>query len=239
MKRRFDLAKELLIDTFACFLLMCGLMVPVNNREVQIEEQKKLEWQEAQERAVERERLAKEQEARDKAIEEEKKAKEEAEAKKKTEAEAEAKKKAEAEAEAKKKAEAEAEAKRQAEEEAKAEAQRQAEAEANQQQTNTAYNGAVLTPSAGTIQGPSGKETYYNMDMTGVIQIMRNMGNTDEYWIREDGVKMLGDYVIIAAALDIRPRGSLVNTSLGVGIVCDTGGFAYANPTQIDIAVNW
>lgn len=219
MKRRFDLAKELLIDTFACFLLMCGLMVPVNNREVQIEEQKKLEWQEAQERAVERERLAKEQEARDKAIEEEKKAKEEAEAKKK--------------------AEAEAEAKRQAEEEAKAEAQRQAEAEANQQQTNTAYNGAVLTPSAGTIQGPSGKETYYNMDMTGVIQIMRNMGNTDEYWIREDGVKMLGDYVIIAAALDIRPRGSLVNTSLGVGIVCDTGGFAYANPTQIDIAVNW
>lgn len=219
MKRRFDLAKELLIDTFACFLLICGLMVPVNNREVQIEEQKKLEWQEAQERAVERERLAKEQEARDKAIEEEKKAKEEAEAKKK--------------------AEAEAEAKRQAEEEAKAEAQRQAEAEANQQQTNTAYNGAVLTPSAGTIQGPSGKETYYNMDMTGVIQIMRNMGNTDEYWIREDGVKMLGDYVIIAAALDIRPRGSLVNTSLGVGIVCDTGGFAYANPTQIDIAVNW
>ena len=219
MKRRFDLAKELLIDTFACFLLICGLMVPVNNREVQIEEQKKLEWQEAQERAVERERLAKEQEARDKAIEEEKKAKEEAEAKKK--------------------AEAEEEAKRQAEEEAKAEAQRQAEAEANQQQTNTAYNGAVLTPSAGTIQGPSGKETYYNMDMTGVIQIMRNMGNTDEYWIREDGVKMLGDYVIIAAALDIRPRGSLVNTSLGVGIVCDTGGFAYANPTQIDIAVNW
>ena len=219
MKRRFDLAKELLIDTFACFLLICGLMVPVNNREVQIEEQKKLEWQEAQERAVERERVAKEQEARDKAIEEEKKAKEEAEAKKK--------------------AEAEAEAKRQAEEEAKAEAQRQAEAEANQQQTNTAYNGAVLTPSAGTIQGPSGKETYYNMDMTGVIQIMRNMGNTDEYWIREDGVKMLGDYVIIAAALDIRPRGSLVNTSLGVGIVCDTGGFAYANPTQIDIAVNW
>lgn len=228
MKRRFDLAKELLIDTFACFLLICGLMVPVNNREVQIEEQKKLEWQEAQERAVERERLAKEQEARDKA-------KEEAEAKKKAEAEAEAKKKAEAEA----KRQAEEEAKRQAEEEAKAEAQRQAEAEANQQQTNTAYNGAVLTPSAGTIQGPSGKETYYNMDMTGVIQIMRNMGNTDEYWIREDGVKMLGDYVIIAAALDIRPRGSLVNTSLGVGIVCDTGGFAYANPTQIDIAVNW
>lgn len=101
------------------------------------------------------------------------------------------------------------------------------------------WNGPVLTKSAGTIQGPSGKETYYNLNMNGVVNIMRNMGNTDEYWVRSDGVKMLGDYVMVAANLSVRPRGSLVPTSLGMGIVCDTGGFAVNNPTQLDIAVSW
>jgi hypothetical protein len=65
------------------------------------------------------------------------------------------------------------------------------------------------------------------------------MGNTDEYWIREDGCKMLGDYIMCAANLDVRPRGSLVESSLGTCIVCDTGGFAYSDPYQLDIAVNW
>ena len=82
------------------------------------------------------------------------------------------------------------------------------------------------------------KETYYNLDMSGVISIMRGIGNNDQYWVRSDGVKMLGDYVMVAANLNIRPRGSLVETSLGTGIVCDTGGFAAVNPTQLDIAVN-
>jgi superfamily II DNA/RNA helicase len=97
----------------------------------------------------------------------------------------------------------------------------------------------VLSRSAGRINGPSGEETYYNMDMSGVVQIMRSMGNNDEYWVRADGVKMLGNYVMVAANLSVRPRGSLVPTSLGTGIVCDTGGFAAANPTQLDIATAW
>lgn len=105
--------------------------------------------------------------------------------------------------------------------------------------TSISWDGSKLNPSNGSIIGPSGKETYYNLNMNGVVSIMRGMGNNDEYWVREDGVKMLGDYVMVAASLDIRPRGSLVNTSLGMGIVCDTGGFAYGNPTQIDIAVAW
>ena len=104
---------------------------------------------------------------------------------------------------------------------------------------NTRWKGPVLTKSRGTIMGPSGKETYYNLNMDGVVRIMRRMGNNDEYWVREDGVKMLGDYVMVAANLDIRPRGSLVETSLGMGIVCDTGTFAKRNPYQIDIAVSW
>lgn len=101
------------------------------------------------------------------------------------------------------------------------------------------YSGGVLTAAAGRIEGPSGQETYYNMDMSGVVSIMRSMGNTDEYWVRSDGVKMLGSYVMVAANLSVRPRGSLIATSLGMGIVVDTGGFAAANPTQLDIATNW
>ena len=105
--------------------------------------------------------------------------------------------------------------------------------------TSSTYSGAALTAAAGRIEGPSGQETYYNMDMSGVVSIMRSMGNTDEYWVRSDGVKMLGSYVMVAANLGVRPRGSLIATSLGMGIVVDTGGFAAANPTQLDIATNW
>ena len=101
------------------------------------------------------------------------------------------------------------------------------------------WDGPVLNAYNGTVQGPSGKETYYNLDMSGVIEIMRSMGNDDKYWIREDGCKMLGDYIMCAANLDVHPRGSLVESSLGTCIVCDTGGFASANPNQLDIAVTW
>lgn len=75
--------------------------------------------------------------------------------------------------------------------------------------------------------------------MEGVVLIMRGMGNNDPYWVREDGVKMLGDYVMVAAHLGLHPRGSIVDSSLGKAIVCDTGGFAHSNPNQIDIATAW
>lgn len=101
------------------------------------------------------------------------------------------------------------------------------------------YDGSVLNRVDGVNNGPSGKETYYNLPMGGVVQIMRSMGNNDPYWVREDGVKMLGDYVMVAAHLPTRPRGSLIMTSLGMGIVCDTGTFALSNHLQLDIAVAW
>ena len=96
-----------------------------------------------------------------------------------------------------------------------------------------------LTKSKGVVHGPSGKETYYNLDMSGVVQIMKNKGINKRYWVREDGVKMYGDYVMCAANLDVHPRGSLVETSLGTAMVCDTGGFADSNPHALDIATNW
>ena len=100
-------------------------------------------------------------------------------------------------------------------------------------------DGSCLTPSGGIYYGPTGKETYYNLDMNGVVSNAQAQGIQGEYWIREDGVKMYGDYVIVAANLDTHPRGSTVETSLGTGIVLDTGGFAASDPNQVDIAVDW
>ena len=102
------------------------------------------------------------------------------------------------------------------------------------------YTGSILTKSKGTNNGPSGKETYYNLNMSRVVAAMSRYGySSSDYWVRADGVKMLGNYVMVAASYTKHPKGSLVSTSLGTGIVCDTGGFAASNPTQIDIATNW
>ncbi len=105
--------------------------------------------------------------------------------------------------------------------------------------TNYTWAGAKLTKHAGVIIGPSGKETYYNLNMSRVVKNMNMRGFSGKYRVRKDGVKMFGDYVMVAANLDIRPFGTHVKTSLGMGIVVDTGSFAYQNQTQLDIAVNW
>lgn len=133
--------------------------------------------------------------------------------------------------------------------EEKAEADKKAEEAAKKKEgekkleiVETSYNGGKLSKSRGTVQGPSGKETYYNLNMSGVVSIMRRMGFSESeypYNVRADGVKCLGPYVMVAAHLGKRPRGSKVQTSLGTGIVCDTGGFASSNPTQIDVATAW
>ena len=107
------------------------------------------------------------------------------------------------------------------------------------QTRNPNWDGPVLSRGNGSVHGPSGKETYYNLNMNGVVNIMRRMGNTDEYWVRDDGCKMLGNYIMCAANLRVHPRGSLVESSLGTCIVCDTGGFARGNSNQLDIAVTW
>lgn len=104
------------------------------------------------------------------------------------------------------------------------------------------WDGEVLNARNGIVYGPSGKESYYNLNMNGVIEEMRRLGFCEEeypYYIREDGVKMLGDYVMCAANLSKRPKGTKVQTTLGMAIVCDTGNFAKRDPMQVDIAVDW
>lgn len=99
-----------------------------------------------------------------------------------------------------------------------------------------------LTKSGGVFDGPSGRETYYNLPMGRCISIMRDMGYSVEeypYWVRGDGAKMLGEYVMCAANLSVRPKGTIVESSLGQAIVVDTGGFASSNAMQLDMCVDW
>ena len=100
-------------------------------------------------------------------------------------------------------------------------------------------NKNCLNKTAGVFEGPSGKETYYNLNMHGCIRLMEALGYDYKYWIREDGVKMYGNYVMCAADLSIRPKGTILETSLGTGIVCDTGSFVNQNRYQLDIATSW
>ena len=107
-------------------------------------------------------------------------------------------------------------------------------------QTRSLYwDGPVLTRSKGSVYGPSGKETYYNLNMSGCVRNMNRRGYYYEVWVRNDGCKMFGDYIMCAANLGVHPFGSLVECSLGTCIVVDTGGFAAGNPHQLDIAVTW
>lgn len=101
------------------------------------------------------------------------------------------------------------------------------------------WDGEVLNSYNGAVRGPNGKETYYNLNMSGVIDIMENLGYNYEYSVREDGVKMYGPFIMVAADLSLRPRGSIIKTSLGWAMVCDTGEFVKWNPTQLDIATAW
>ena len=101
------------------------------------------------------------------------------------------------------------------------------------------WNGPVLSRSKGSVYGPSGKETYYNLNMSGCVRNMNRRGYYYDVWVRNDGCKMFGDYIMCAANLGVHPFGSLVECSLGTCIVVDTGGFAAGNPNQLDIAVTW
>ncbi|MGI5888660.1 MAG: hypothetical protein ACOX6J_04705 [Oscillospiraceae bacterium] len=99
--------------------------------------------------------------------------------------------------------------------------------------------GSALSASRGVAYFQGHKETYYNLDMSVIVSVAHARGIEGEYWINDLGCKMLGDYIMVAANYTVHPYGSLVETSLGMGIVVDTGGFASESPYQIDIATSW
>ena len=108
---------------------------------------------------------------------------------------------------------------------------------------STIPNGGVLNRYDGTLVNQWGnKETYYNLPMSGVVRIMRTYGYSESsypYWVRADGAKMLGPYIMVAANLKTYHRCTVVNISLGKAIVADTGDFAYQNVYQFDVATSW
>lgn len=107
----------------------------------------------------------------------------------------------------------------------------------------TPSQAGMLTATGGIFYGASGMEKWYSLPMDGVVNIMRGLGFNEAdypYWIRDDGCKMLGDYIILAANLEVRPRGTILETSRGLGIVCDSCVAAYGEDiTLVDVAVSW
>lgn len=99
-----------------------------------------------------------------------------------------------------------------------------------------------ITKEVGGCMGPSGRETYYNLKMDLCVEYMRELGYDElnyPVWIRSDGAKMLGLYVMCAANWKIRPKGTIIPTSLGDAIVVDTGAFVADYPNGVDLAVDW
>lgn len=87
-------------------------------------------------------------------------------------------------------------------------------------------------------KGVAHRETYYDLPMS---RVMQACGAGGLYSVRAtDGAKIDKDgYVIIAANLGNYPRCSVVETSMGLGKVYDTGGFAARHPHGFDLATDW
>ena len=86
-------------------------------------------------------------------------------------------------------------------------------------------------------KGVSHRETYYDLNMNAVMQ---SCGQGGRYSVRPGGAKVDGQgYIIIAANYSIYPKCSIVETSLGLAKVYDSGGFAARFPYGFDLATDW
>lgn len=94
----------------------------------------------------------------------------------------------------------------------------------------------ILTASLGRIAYNGHVETYYNLPMQRVIDRAHDCGINGETWTRDDGCKMLGDFVMVAGHESI-PLGTVVETSRGQGIVVDR--HATGDVELYDLAVEW
>ena len=85
-------------------------------------------------------------------------------------------------------------------------------------------------------KGVAHRETYYDLPMNVVVNACGGGG----YTVRADGAKVDKDgYVLVAANYGNYPRCSVVETSMGLGKVYDTGGFAVRHPHGFDLATDW
>lgn len=110
-------------------------------------------------------------------------------------------------------------------------------------ETTYVPNPRALTKSKGAqiyvdTHGTAHRETYYDLPMNIVIN---HCGEGNSYSVRAaDGAKIDKDgYILVAANYHIYPRCSIVETSMGLGKVYDTGGFAMRHPHGFDLATDW
>ena len=96
----------------------------------------------------------------------------------------------------------------------------------------------TLTKRGGVNYYKGVKETWYNLPMDRVLERAdRNFGSHHKRWVREDGCKMYGPFII--AAGPVEKYGEIVETSLGEAIILDTGAFSLENKNALDIATAW
>lgn len=97
----------------------------------------------------------------------------------------------------------------------------------------------ILTAKLGRIEFNGHPETYYNLNMNRITaRADAYYGLENVYAVREDGVKTYNGFVIVAADWTLHPFGTVVETSLGTGIVLDHIG-ADTNKNTVDIATSW
>ena len=100
------------------------------------------------------------------------------------------------------------------------------------------WDGPKLTKSSGIVpadQTPSGyKETWYPWDLHGCLDLL---GYSYDGYQKDcpDGVQRYNGYICVASPdLNAHPKGSLIPTTLGMGIVLD-----FCPAGNLDIAVTW
>lgn len=74
--------------------------------------------------------------------------------------------------------------------------------------------------------------------MDNIVEKAQRNGIEGEYWEHpETGCKMYGPWIICAGAKD--RYGEILETSLGYGMILDTGDFVKKDPDAIDVATTW
>lgn len=97
---------------------------------------------------------------------------------------------------------------------------------------------AILTAKLGTVQYEGHKETWYNLPMHNIVERAdAYYGLEGVYDVREDGVKTYNGFLMLATDWNEYPFGSVIETSLGTGIVLDMQ--TTGNKQIVDIAVDW
>lgn len=103
--------------------------------------------------------------------------------------------------------------------------------------TGTILALTVLSAAKGINSFMGHQECWYNLPMENIIEQANLVFGENPYWIREDGVKMYGPFVICAGKSS--RYGEVIDTSLGKGLILDTGDFVKEDPDKIDIATAW